>query len=758
MLRTVKRGAVPLLCCLATSLLTVPSPSADAATAAAHDGSGSSRQLWATQFQFDDNGTPWSVAMFRSIKAEGVDEAEFNMPWSTIEPAEGMFDFGELDQELANAAAAGVKIVPIFWQSGWGGSPASWITDFERDSSGAQGDAPAWWDAGEQDAYFQYVTATVAHIAHDPGFGGAILNYGRLDAQWDMPGNGFGGWAPADIAFFQHTWLPRTYGTIARFDTANGTTYTDFSQVPAAASGPLASVYQAFRLWSVQDTYGRLTAAVRRITGGPLYYYFGGHISNAPQYGNLPEVFFQLARRYDVSIIEDAAASPGLSLLFGSLARAYHVPVAQEWTPTTEDLYPAEAAQWMANYGMTAPYGGGEDFFIHDGTDKDVVGWPLYTGWLPQLKAISQAGSYPTQPVAVYYDDSQAEGNADGGDLSAIENEITSIWNGYQAGFAVVTSSEVADQAARLDRYRAVLPLNGTDANVTAYQQDGGTVLASAAQLSQSAPAYAVLSSAYALQTTPVTAADRKSSTVTLAEVNAAFPYDGSVTLNPAGLDLVPGTYHIVDAVTGAVPSQTTLSDGGICAPVHLASAALDQWNVVPGPAPAGTPVPAACPDTGGGPATVTGTAGVSGGGIEFLDVGATGLGGDGNLYSVTQGGQAAYETWPNTQTGVSPANVYLQIDPSSQVYTASTVAVAVTYWSVAGQGFTVQYDAPGDAYLNGPSVTGSGTGSWQSATVTLTDPQFGEAQNLGADLRLAVADPSQPLYVSSVTMSVAGS
>ena len=335
MLRTVKRGAVPLPCCPAATLFTVPSSSADAAAAdvaaaSAHGGSGSSPRLWATQLQFDDDGAPWSVAMFQSIKAKGVDEAEFNTPWSTIEPTEGTFDFGELDRELANAAAAGVKIVPIFWQSGWGGSPASWI--------------------------------------------------------------------------------------------------------------------------------------------------------------------------------------------------------------------------------------------------------------------------------------------------------------------------------------------------------------------------------------------------------------------------------------------KTTLSDGGICAPVHLASAALDQWNVVPGAVPAGTPIPASCPDTGGGPATVTGTAGVSGGGIEFLDIGATGLGGDGNLYSVTQGGQAACETWPNTLTGVTPANVYLQIDPSSQVCTASAVTIAVTYWSVAGQGFTVQYDAPGNAYLNGPTVTGSGTGSWQTATVTLTNPQFAEAQNLSADLRLAVTTPSQPLYVSSVTMSVAGS
>jgi hypothetical protein len=757
MLRTVTRGAIPLLCCLTASLLTVQSTPAAASAGAARPAAASGSELWAAQFQFDDNGTPWSEAEFASIKAKGIDEAEFNMPWGTIEPSEGTFDFTELDEELANAAAAGVKVVPIFWQSGWRGSPAPWITDFDQNSAGVKGPTPAWWDQSEQNAYFQYVTKTVAHIAHEPGYGGAILDYGYLDAQWDIPGNGNGGFAPADIAYFQDSWLPRTYGTIARFNAEYDTAYASFADVPAATSGALAAVYQQFRIWSVQDTYNRLTASVRAISGGPLYYYFGGHLSNAPSLGNLPDIFFSLARRYDVTIIEDAAASPGLSLTFGSLARAYHVKVAQEWTPTTENLYPSEAVQWMANYAMTAPYGGGEDFFIHDGTDKDVVGYPMYTSWLPTLKSIS--GSYPQQPVAVYFDYSQALGNASGGSLTDVENEITAIWDSYQAGFAVVTSTEIANHADSLSRYKAVLPINGTDANVTAYQKAGGTVLTSAAQLSQYAPAYAQLTSKSALEVVPATAADHRSAQVTLGEVSPFYGYAGSVTLDPNGLNLAAGTYHIVDALTGQAPAQETLADGDVCAPVQMASATLDQWNVVPGAAPAGTPVPASCPDTTGGATTVSATAAQAGSsgvgsGLVVLDVGATGTGADGNLTQATQGGQAAYETWTSAQSGVSPANVYLQIDPSSQVDTASTVNVSVTYWSVAGQGFQVQYDAPGNAYLDGPSVAGSGTGSWQTATVTLTGAQFQEAQNLSADLRLAVTDPSRPLYVSGVSIS----
>ncbi|WP_194926518.1 beta-galactosidase [Catenulispora pinisilvae] len=770
MLRTVRRGAVPLICGLAASVVLAqyatasPAPAHPAAahaaaapavqSADARQGGGS--DYWASQFQFDNNGTPWSTADFAAIKAKGIDRAELNMPWSQLEPARGTFDFSELDQELANATAAGVKLVPIFWQSGWRGSPATFETDHEVTSTGATGVALAWWDQTEQNDYFTYVTQTVAHITHSPGYGGSFMDYGHLDAQWlDSPG--VGGWAPADIAYFQTHWLPATYKTINAFNTKYKTTYTSFSQVPAALPGaPLDSVYQAFRQWSVQDTYDRLTAAVRKVSDGPLFYYFGGHISNAPQLGNLPDIFFELARKYHATVVEDAANSAGLSLLFGSLGRAYHVPVAQEWTVFgTDDQIPAEAADWLSSYAMTLPTGGGEDFFIHDGTDKDVIGYPIYTSWLPVLQKIS--GSYPTQPVAVYVDYSQARGNDSGGSLNNVENNITALWDGYQAGFAVVTSEEIANHADSLSHYRAVLPMNGSDANIAAYQKAGGTVLSNGSQLPQYAPAYADLTSQHALQVVPATAFDHRSAAITLGEVNSNFGYTGSVTLHPDGLNLVKGSYHIVDALTGKVPAQKALSDGSVCVPVAMQSAQLDQWSMLPGAAPAGTPVPATCPAAGGGATSITGTAGQSGGGLIFLSVGATGQGADGNLTQVTQDGQTAYETWTSSQSGVTPANIYLQLDPSSAVAKASTVTAKITYWSVAGQGFQVQYDSPGAPYFGGPTVAGSGTGSWQTATVTLTDAQFAELQNLSADLRLAVTDPTKPLYVSSVTLSTTG-
>ncbi|MGY5055583.1 beta-galactosidase [Streptomyces sp. 900105755] len=761
MLRTSKssrRRTVPLLATAAAVLATAGTvlPAGAATPAAAAMAQSGPSTLWATQLQFDDHGTPWSTAQFEAVKAKGMNSVEINMPWNQIEPAQGSYDFTELDTELANAEAAGIRIVPIFWQAGWGGSPASWITSKEITSSGGTGIAPAWWDTGEQQAYFDYVTTTVRHITGNPGYGGSILNYGRLDAQWSNNGNG--GWAPADVAHFHDHWLPHTYGTVVRFNAANGTSYGSFAEVPAATPGePLAGVYQNFRQWSVQDTYDRLTAAVRKVSSGPLYYYFGGHISNAPDIGNLPDIFFSLARRYDLTVIEDAAQSPGLTLTFGSLARGYHVRLAQEWTAPTEAEMPAQAVQWISNYGMGFPYGGGEDFFIHDGTSKDVIAYPIYTGALPTLQSLS--GSYPQAPVAVYFDYSKAWGNAAGGSLNAVENQLTALWSRHQSGFAVVTSDEVKNHAADLSKFRAVLPLNGTDANVTAYRQAGGTVLSSGDQLTRYAPAYAELSSAHALQVVPTTAADHRSAQLVLAEINPYFPYDGAVVLRPGGLGLKAGRYHAVDAATGKALPQVPQSDGGACVPLGLGTAELREWKLVPGPAPAGTPVPGSCSTTSGGATTVGATAGGNDGssGAVFQNVGATGQGADGNLDTVTLGGQSAYETWTTDRTGVGSANAYLQLDPGSAVARAATVTVQVTYWSEAGQGFTVQYDTPTDAYHNGPTVTGDGTGSWQTATLTLTGAQFDEAQNLQADLRLAATDPAKPLYIHSVSLTTAG-
>ncbi|ACU73893.1 coagulation factor 5/8 type domain protein [Catenulispora acidiphila DSM 44928] len=736
------------------------STSAALTAAPAHAASAPTTPIWSTQLDFDNGGAAWSEPYFAALAAKGLTTAELNMPWGTIEPSAGTFSFTIWDQELANAAAAGIQLIPVFWQSGWGGSPAPWITDLEKTSTGAAGVAPDWWNTTEQAQYFTYVENTIQNsIAQPGGYGGAVLDYGFLDAQWDISGSG-GGYASGDITEFQNVYLPNAFGTIAAFNAAEGTSYTAFSQVPAQASGqPLFGVFQAFRAWSVEQTYGALTAAVRKITANtPLYYYYGGSYGNVTNYANNPDSFFKLAKQYNVTIIADSASNTGMTLAMTSLGRAYGVKVAEEWTaPNSDSELAAYAVQWLDSYGMTFPQAGGEDFFIHDGTSKDTVGYPIYTSWLPTLKSLS--GTYPQQPTALYIDVSQGYGNTNGGSLNTVESQAAAIWNSFQSGLAVVTSQEVANGAVSLSSFNAVLPLNGVDANLTSYKNGGGALLTSAAQLTQHASAYAVIDAPYVgdVQAVPVLAASHTSASLTLADITTGTAYNAPIAINPAGLGLNSGSYYVVNAAGTALP-QTVQSNGQICVSANLGAASLAEWTVKAGPVPAGT-ASSGCPTTYTGATSVSATAGQSGGGLTFLGVGATNQGSDGNLTQITQGGQTAYETWTSAQSGATgSADVYLQAAPMSAVEAAATISMQVTYWATAGQGFTVQYSTPTNKYQNGPSVTSPGTGTWTTATVQLTNAQLGELENGGADLRLAVADVTTPLIVRSITMSAGNS
>ena len=137
--------------------------------------------IWSTQLDFDNNGTAWSESFFAGLAADGLTTAELNMPWGTIEPEAGTFNFTEWDTELANASAAGIQLIPIFWQAGWGGSPAPWINDFEVGSGGAQGEAPAWWDSDR--------AVRVLHLrhGHDPELREPARRLRRRDLELRLP-------------------------------------------------------------------------------------------------------------------------------------------------------------------------------------------------------------------------------------------------------------------------------------------------------------------------------------------------------------------------------------------------------------------------------------------------------------------------------------------------------------------------------------------------------------------------------------------
>ena len=522
----------------------------------------------------------WPVRTFGKIAADGIHHAEINMEWGEVEPQRGKFNFTLLDQTLANAAKAHVQIIPIFWYAVWANNPPAWITQYDVGSSGAKSQVPTWWSHFNRQSYFQYVTATIAHIKNNPAFGGAFLNFGWLDYMWGpAPGDqGVNGYAPRDIAKF-HQWLPARYHVLPDFNRRYHTHYTAWTAVPAARPGQrLFSVYQHFRNWSVIETYKHLTQLVRRDTTAPLYYYWGGGYSGAGLAFNLPDSFFQLARRYHVTVCQDCADHGGLMVLFGSLAKAYKVPLFEEWTPEPSGLH-AEITQFLGHYGFEMPDNAGMDFFLYDGGKVFKIGYGPYVHWIPVLNRIH--GRYPQQPVAIYI--SYRKVFAHPTALGGLNNRLGNIWRKLHLAFTVVTNREVKAGRVQLQKFRAIFPITGRhDAAITQYAAHGGRVLEHAAQLADYAPAYVTFAPATAgLEVVPTVDSTNHSAWMTLSPWRLAPPYKGVVTIHVKALGLPAGRYRIINAATGK-PIAGIAGGDGLRVPLNIVPGTLMVWHIVP--------------------------------------------------------------------------------------------------------------------------------------------------------------------------------
>ncbi len=542
----------------------------------------------------------WRQRDFARMAARGVDVAELLVAWSAVEPQPGRFDFRELDQTLANAAKAHVHVVLVFLFSGWPGDPAPWITHDEIGSTGATSAAlPTWWNRFNRRSYFTYLTRTIAHVKHDPVFGGAFLNFGWLDGIWGGPGTGatnINGYAAADVACFHRRWLPAHYRSIGAFNQRYHTRFKTWNAIPAAKPGqPLFSVYQHFRHWSVVETVRHMMALARRETQAPLYYYWGGACAQAGITFNMPDTFFQMARRYHVTLCLDDADGTGQALVFASLAQAYGAPFLEEWTPWETAAPRAEMARFLGHYGLEAPQAGMDFFAYSYHWPLFPIAWPMYVRWIPFLSRIH--GVYPLQPVALYISFRSAFTKPLGpvavAPRSFIETRLSRIWHHLHLAFTVVTDREVHRGVVHLHQFRAILPLNGRhDAVIRRYAAQGGHVLRQARQLSRYAPVYLTFTPAsggHAVEAVPTVDRAARTAWITFSGWKAGLSYRGVACLHLNGLGLPLGLYHVRNAVTGR-PIPARVSSGEIQAPLDIAPGDLQLWEIMPGPRGPATP------------------------------------------------------------------------------------------------------------------------------------------------------------------------
>ena len=521
----------------------------------------------------------WSYKTFAHLKANGITRAEINLKWGMIEPQPGRFQFQTLDRTLRNAARADVKVIPIFWYSVWQGNPPPWIHHYDVGSSGSPSRVPVWWSHPYRRAYFQFVRKTILHLRRNPGFGGAFLDFGWLDYMWGPPPgpDEVNGYAGADVREFHH-WLRMRYKTPATINQQFDSHFARFHDVPAQPPGqPLFPLYQHFRNWSVKETYGRLTAMVRQLTGAPLYYYWGGGYSGAGVAFNIPDTFFQLARRYHVTVCEDCADHTSLMLLFASLARAYHVPLFEEWTP--HPGLKAEIAQFLGHYGFEGRQAAGMDFFLYHGGREFDIGFPPYVRALPLLTAMR--GHYPAQPVAVYISYHPVFRHP--AILQGLANRVAAIWRKWHIAFTVVTDREIHAGVVHLNHFKAVYPMDARHSRMLeAYQEHGGHLLRNPAELLRYLHPFVSLTPAYSgLEAVPTVNDRHHTIWLSLAPWWRSHPWHGTITIHLAAMGIAHGRYEIINARTGHRIDASQMG-ANLRAPLRIVPGDWRVWKITP--------------------------------------------------------------------------------------------------------------------------------------------------------------------------------
>jgi Beta-galactosidase len=550
--------------------------------------------IWQAQIDFTKpHDVPWDESDFAALKRSGINRAEINLDWGDIEPQRGQYDFKLLDSYLNETAKAGIKMYLIFWESVWAQrqdkNPPKWLAAREVMSNGQAAQEPPWWDENAQQAYFDYVAHTIDHVKNNPGFGGLYANYGWLDAMWGprRHGNpGLAGYAPADINAF-YRWLPQTYKTLADFNRRWGTSYHSWKDVPVGRPGdPMFAVYQRFRHYSVEHTYGELSRLVREHTNAPVFYYWGGGISggyNGPGIlENDPDTFFRLAKRYNVTVVLDDVEATGNALIFGTAARAYGVSLLQEWTPSRQNLV-AEIPQWLSHIGLGTPHVVGESFFIYPPRPNRpgwMDAWKAYQKWHATLAEYIQ-GRSPEQPVGVLVPTLKIAVGPDLNLLPNLNQELTTFWQHYHVLPHFITDQEVEHGLVRLQQFHAVVDLGDEVSTLPALKTyaEKHPVLKNLAQITSYLQPYVTLDPAYdSLEVTPTV--HKSSVWLTLANCNGQLGYTGTITLDPKGLGLSSVSPDVSDARTHQRISATRSSGGKILWRVALPPAGFQVVRI----------------------------------------------------------------------------------------------------------------------------------------------------------------------------------
>ncbi|MFC9770414.1 MULTISPECIES: beta-galactosidase [unclassified Pseudarthrobacter] len=233
-------------------------------------------------FGGDYNPEQWPVSV-RLEDLELMQEAGVNFlsvgifSWALLEPVEGHYDFGWLDEVLDNLAGIGVKVALATATA----APPAWLVRKHPEILPVTADGTVLGPGSRRHytpssaAYRRYATGITRVLAERYKDHPALALW-HVDNELGCHISEFYG--EEDAAAFRR-WLERRYGTIGALNASWGTAfwsqnYASFEEIlpPSVAPSTLNPGqqldFQRFNSWALMDYYRELVAVLREVTPG----------------------------------------------------------------------------------------------------------------------------------------------------------------------------------------------------------------------------------------------------------------------------------------------------------------------------------------------------------------------------------------------------------------------------------------------------------------------------------------------------------
>ncbi|MDP9888824.1 beta-galactosidase [Pseudarthrobacter enclensis] len=231
-------------------------------------------------FGGDYNPEQWPV----NVRLEDLDlmqEAGVNFlsvgifSWALLEPAEGHYDFGWLDEVMDNLAGIGVKVALATATA----APPAWLVRKHPEILPVTADGTVLGPGSRRhytpsSAIYRRYAAGITRMLAERYKGHRALALWHVDNELGCHVSEFYG--EEDAAAFR-VWLQRRYGSIEALNASWGTAfwsqnYSSFDEIlpPAAAPSTLNPGqqldFQRFNSWALMDYYRELVAVLREVT------------------------------------------------------------------------------------------------------------------------------------------------------------------------------------------------------------------------------------------------------------------------------------------------------------------------------------------------------------------------------------------------------------------------------------------------------------------------------------------------------------